>query len=109
MNTQQLELQWVRRIKNVLFCIDTDFVSYNDLLSGSYDNQLRIHMYTDSGEMLATLSPVAFQQIERYIEIENNFRKNMFSQFCIQNKPTKQWVVQPFNKNKNKNLSCQTS
>lgn len=79
MNTQKLELEWVKKIKNVLFCIDTDFVSYNDLLSGKYDNQLKIHMNTNANEMLATLSPVAFQQIKRYIEIENSLRKEMFS------------------------------
>lgn len=79
MSTELLELNWVRRIKNVLFCIDTDYVSYDDLLSGKYDEQLKTHMDTDINEMISTLSPIAFQQIKRYIKIENNFRKEMFS------------------------------
>ena len=78
MSTGLEELKWVRRIKNVLFCIDTEYVCYSDLLSGKYDEQLRTHMDTDAGEMLATLSPRAFSQIKRYIEIENEFRETMF-------------------------------
>ena len=78
MDTELEELKWVRRIKNVLFCIDTEYVYYSYLLSGKYDEQLRTHMDTDSSEMLATLSPSAFRQIRRYIEIENEFRETMF-------------------------------
>jgi hypothetical protein len=74
-----VELKWLRKIKNVLFCIDTDFVSYEDLLSGKYDEQLRTHMNTHSGELLSTLSPSEFKLIKSWIEIENDFREQMFN------------------------------
>ena len=79
MTTQQIELKWLNRIKNVLFCIDTDYVSYDALLSGEYDKQLRTHMDTDHLQLISTLSPTEFSRIKRFIDTENEFRKNMFS------------------------------
>ena len=34
----------IRRIQSVLFCIDDDFISYDDFLSGKYDEQLNIRI-----------------------------------------------------------------
>jgi len=74
------DLKWLRKIINALYCIDTanNLVSYEDLISGLYDKQLRTHMNTDSQEMLNTLSSSEWSYIKRKIDIENDFRKVMF-------------------------------
>jgi len=74
------DLKWLRKITNALYCIDTanNLVSYEDLISGLYDKQLRTHMNTDSQEMLNTLSSSEWSYIKRKIDIENDFRKVMF-------------------------------
>jgi hypothetical protein len=72
------DLKWLRKITNVLYCVDSDLLSYEDLISGSYDEQLRTHMNTDAQEMLNTLSSSEWSYIKRKIDIENDFRKVMF-------------------------------
>ena len=75
---KNLELKYNRRLLNALFCIDEDFISYEDLLSGKYDKTLRLHMDTDSVEINNTFSPSEFSYLKQGIEVENEFRKIMF-------------------------------
>lgn len=73
------DLKYNRRLLNALFCIDEDFISYEDLLSGKYDKTLRLHMDTDSVEINNTFSPSEFVYLKHQIEKENEFRKVMFN------------------------------
>lgn len=72
------ELKYNKRLLNALFCVNEDFISYEDLLSGKYDETLRLHMDTDSVEINNTFSPAEFSYLKRQIEKENEFREIMF-------------------------------
>jgi hypothetical protein len=68
---------WLKSIKNVLFCIEGDSVSFDDLIQGKYDEQLMIHMDVTATE-IRELLPHHHDYIKHQIILENESRKIMF-------------------------------
>lgn len=71
--------KWLKKVNNALFCVDDDILSFDRLINGFYDEQLRIHMDTDASEMASFMSPMDWRYVRVCIDDMNRLNKEMLS------------------------------
>ncbi len=67
----------LKKIKNALFCIESDNISFDKLIDGEYDDELMTHIGLTSKD-IKELLPHHIDYIKTQIDFENQSRKIMF-------------------------------
>jgi hypothetical protein len=71
----------IKLIKNALFCMrgDDDLISFDDILNGRYNEELKTHMNKTIEELKLILSNEDWFYIKQMVDEENACREYLFS------------------------------